>query len=547
MEAPSFCLPDAPRELCDRLADALERPLGFRPAATVTIEPAEQTYILPCKLEFGLFDRESLSQRLAEERREHPGTRFFHDDVDLGHPLVVQAFAEKALEALAADMPPRDRLGVLVVGQGEGDPSSRGQIYRLMRLLWEQLGAARGEVAFLRNPTPFLRAELERLPPLVWVVIPLLWEPAARLEHLRTIVSDHERNRPAAAGLFRVAEPPGAHPALAGWLAQRALDLWRSRRQAETGRTPSPKRATLSAPRRLGDPDSGLVADCRNAEELRALLPEAILAAPWVFVKPTWHGYATGTFTDAAALDALLAALPGKAVLLEGHTSSRNTADEAGFDWESEARAHRAWIAAQEREYLRKTGLADVLAAHQAQYVNVTEAFWDADEPNRDSPDADSFIPEIVREHAGAPLLSFARFKGPTRLSLSNLFGLLPDPLRARWHGPNITFFAKVCCDVARRWDAVTPLYGLVEGLSVAVKWDRRGLYRSRWGNYDLIPQPGLAAFSRGVSGADALAARLQGQDPGRSAFYDVVRAELKIPDIAEGMELPLDWIRRFA
>ena len=43
-----------------------------------------------------------------------------------------------------------------------------------------------------------------------------------------------------------------------------------------------------------------------------------------VFIKVTWHGYAPGTYTDPAALDMLLDALPGQAVLLEGHTSSRN-------------------------------------------------------------------------------------------------------------------------------------------------------------------------------------------------------------------------------
>jgi hypothetical protein len=30
-------------------------------------------------------------------------------------------------------------------------------------------------------------------------------------------------------------------------------------------------------------------------------------------------------------------------------------------------------------------------------------------------------------------------------------------------------------------------LFGLVEGFDSAVRWDRKGLYRSRWGNYDLV------------------------------------------------------------
>ena len=53
-------------------------------------------------------------------------------------------------------------------------------------------------------------------------------------------------------------------------------------------------------------------------------------------------------------------------------------------------------------------------------------------------------------ELRGTPLISLARFKGPTRLGISNLFGLIPHPLRAEWHGPDITHFAGVCCDLAR-------------------------------------------------------------------------------------------------
>jgi hypothetical protein len=59
------------------------------------------------------------------------------------------------------------------------------------------------------------------------------------------------------------------------------------------------------------------------------------------------------------------------------------------------------------------------------------------------------------------------------------------------------------------------------------VRWDRRGLYRSRWGNYDLITDSGHLVASRSLAAADIVAARLQSQDVNRSAFFDVVRAEL--------------------
>ena len=136
-------------------------------------------------------------------------------------------------------------------------------------------------------------------------------------------------------------------------------------------------------------------------------------------------------------------------------------------------------------------------------------------------------------------MISFARFKGPTRLGISNLFGLIPHPVRTAWHGLDITYFASVCCDLAQLYGAFFPLFGFVEAFDSAVRWDRKGLYRSRWGNYDLVLTDGLFTLSEGLGGADILASRLQGQDVGRSAFYDVVRDRLGWSPEVSAMALP--------
>jgi hypothetical protein len=220
--------------------------------------------------------------------------------------------------------------------------------------------------------------------------------------------------------------------------------------------------------------------------------------------------------------------------------------EDAGFNWETEARENRAWIRQQDCEYLRRTGLSDVLAKHRASYVNVTEAYWDegCDETG-DDPAA--FIPAILRQFAGCPMISFAKFKGPSRLAISNLFGLIPEPLRSSWHGPNITYFARVCCDLAKLYGALFPLSGINEALFTAVRWNRKGLYRSRWGNYDLVPDAGYVAASANLVTADILASRLQGQDVNRSAFFDVVRAELDWDEAAADHPLPTDIQHLFA
>ncbi len=352
------------------------------------------------------------------------------------------------------------------------------------------------------------------------------------MDYSRVMLENLGRSHPDA-GAWIFIEPPGAHPMFTAWYAQRITRLWRERRARDTMRVESPKHASPAPV--FWKQGCGMVADHTSfARALAELLPAA--APERILVKVTWHGYATGTYTDPAALDLLLGALPSPAIILEGHTISRNLGG-AQFNWETESKENRAWIRQQEAEYLRRTGLAEVMARHGAQYVNVTEAFWD-EEP---AGDAIQFIPKMLLEFRGAPLISFAKFKGPTRLGISNLFGLIPPPLRDAWHGPNITWFARACCDVARLYGSHFELCGVVEGLFSAVRWNRSGLYRSRWGNYDLIRDAGLVTASRGLVSADILASRLQGQDVNRSAFFDVVQQELGWDADAAENPLPKD------
>jgi hypothetical protein len=184
--------------------------------------------------------------------------------------------------------------------------------------------------------------------------------------------------------------------------------------------------------------------------------------------------------------------------------------------------------------------------------LNVTEAWWDEDCVCRGEiervlaecgvalhhTELVDFVPSALLPYRGCPLISFAKFKGPTRLAIANMFGLIPVPLRDAWHGPNITWFARVCCDLVKMYGAIFDLYGVVEGLYSAVRWNRQGLYRSRWGNYDLITNAGCVAASRGLVAADILASRLQGQNVDSSAFFDVVREQLGWDSCAR-MELP--------
>ena len=553
------CLParsmDDPGE--HHLGRAIDRSVGDEPSLL---------FVLPTTFDLNIWQRTMLGEEVGAARRRHPGLSIHHDTVDPTHPLLVDCFAGQVLKALEDRRVPPAHAGLLLVADGQGDPATRADSYRLMRLLWEQAGLKFADVGFVRHAQPFVRDALRRClrEPLEWLLLPQCQWDGELCDYARVMLEDHQREHSAATG-WRLLEPPRDHPAILAWLEQRVLRLWQEKRTSQAVRVPSAKHQPAPAPAAVWSgedwvpaseavvvPRIGCVARARESASLAEILARVLPRAEHYLVKVTWHGYAQGTYTGPAALDLLLGALPGRAVLLEGHTSSRNVGG-LELDWEADAKRHRTWVRQQDVEFLRRTGLAEVIARHGAQYLNVTEAWWDgACTPAEDvraalggvtlrNPELAGFIPLALMELRGTPMISLARFKGPTRLGLSNLFGLIPHPLRTEWHGPDITYFASICCDLARIYGALFPLFGLVEGFDSAVRWNRKGLYRSRWGNYDLVLTDGLFTLSEGLVGADMLASRLQGQDVLRSGFYDVVRSQLAWSQTEPEMTLPGD------
>ncbi|HEY6728202.1 MAG TPA: hypothetical protein VI197_29535 [Polyangiaceae bacterium] len=561
--------------------------LGLRPSADAGMAEGcleelvgrgvSTLFVLPVSFDFGLEQKQWLSELVRAARRARPELAVHYDAMNTSHPLLLQAFIDSAARKLAEMQlgAPND-LGLLLIANGAGDPDTRSDSYKLMRLVWEQLGASKGEVAFVRHPTLPLPERLSACARsgLTWLcVAQFLWS-AEQLDYARVIFRDCVAQFEVSG--WRLTDEIADHPNVRAWLEQRMLELYRERRARLRTRVPSAKRAPdpvgrvyrrdgstpiadwdpHDASSRLGDT---LLARIGAASELGPLLHAFGLDAERCLVKPTWHGYARGTYSDPVALDALLTAASPHALLLEGHTASKNSGDR-GFDWETESEAERVWIREQEQLYLEKTGIKSVLHRHGAGFLNVTECWWDGHcaPPERVRElllergvelrfeELLAYVPAALLELQGAPLVSFARFKGPTRLAISNLFGLLPEPLRSAWHGPNITYFASVCCDLAKLYGTLFRLHGLVESLSFAVRWDRKGLYRSRWGNYDLVESPRVVCLGSSLAATDVLAARLQGQDVRRSAFFDVVRAELGYPAELESVELPSELVQLF-
>ena len=88
--------------------------------------------------------------------------------------------------------------------------------------------------------------------------------------------------------------------------------------------------------RKFGDV---VLARVASASELRGLIPEQVLEADVLIVKPNWFSPHPANFTDADALRMLLEAVDAKVVVVEAYTLERQdgtmafTVDGEKVDW----------------------------------------------------------------------------------------------------------------------------------------------------------------------------------------------------------------------
>lgn len=162
----------------------------------------------------------------------------------------------------------------------------------------------------------------------------------------------------------------------------------------------------------------------RNQRDMVGLLAEAGLTGDLFLVKPSWFSPHYGNYTEAAVLDLVLGALPGRKIVVEGYSGARN--DGSREITPKNAREHWAWIRDQDRWFLERTGIGAVLVRHGVEYINVTEEVWQGRlaDPDTIAALVEARYPGVVRHREffaaapkrlfdlrGTPLISLARLK----------------------------------------------------------------------------------------------------------------------------------------
>jgi uncharacterized protein (DUF362 family) len=322
------------------------------------------------------------------------------------------------------------------------------------------------------------------------------------------------------------------------------------------------------------------LAKIRDSADLRKVLPSSLTSSETVIVKPNWFSPHPANFTDSHALGLLLDSLDGRAVVIEGYTlekqdgSMKFTVDGNEVDWRwimenpdwGWAKEKGRWeeIRRQDEGFLEKHGLRDLLREHGAEYVNVTEEAWAGRtvDPGhvrerveeRYGPVAEEqlygFMPAALMAYEGAPLVSLGKVKGiggkfPS-LSLKNLFGLIPDPLRSWWHGPGDSRLGESIVDMTRVYASYFQLYGVCEALREATAMSPKGEVAVEWGRYDVVRDLGFTTLGGDLVNLDAVTSALMRVDPSKVSYLilgEKVFGPYDRPQVERAKKASGDWI----
>jgi hypothetical protein len=225
-----------------------------------------------------------------------------------------------------------------------------------------------------------------------------------------------------------------------------------------------------------------------------------------LIVKADWVGINEGSARTLEALRCILDAAQGKVIVTEGHLLWRPrelepkglkfTVDgvEQSWDWLLDGKGWRwlirnpdwSWFREgphwrhamkEEKFFLEKYGYTDFFKDNGVEYVNATDEVWagrTADErvvrkavesrfPPVSIDKLYCIVPEKLFRYRGSSLVSLSKRKEYQSFTMKNLFGLIPDPVRAWWHGLKDTKLAKSILDINKVYGALFELVGVFD------------------------------------------------------------------------------------
>jgi len=236
------------------------------------------------------------------------------------------------------------------------------------------------------------------------------------------------------------------------------------------------------------------------------LLKENLPDSDPLIVKADWVAMGEASPRNLEALRCLAEAASGSVIVTEGHLlwrprelepdGLRFMADGVEMDWNGLLDGegwrwllrHPDWgwfidgphwslLMREERLWLEKHGFLDFFKENGIEYVNATDEIWagrvadpkivkeavESKYPPAFTDRLYGFVPEKLFRHRGSALVSLSKRKDYQSFTMKNMFGLVPDPVRAWWHGPGNRRLPKSILGINEVYGALFRLIGVFE------------------------------------------------------------------------------------
>jgi hypothetical protein len=236
------------------------------------------------------------------------------------------------------------------------------------------------------------------------------------------------------------------------------------------------------------------------------LLKENLPDSDPLIVKADWVAMEEASPRSLEALRCVAEAARGRVIVAEGHllwrprelepNGLRFMADGVELDWNGllEGKGwrwllknpdwgwfidgpHWSHLMREERLWLKKFGYLDFFKDHDIEYVNATDEVWagrvadkrivkEAVESRFPPVFTDKlygFVPEKLFRYRGSSLVSLSKRKEYQSFTMKNMFGLIPDPVRAWWHGSGNRRLARSILDINKVYGSLFELVGIFE------------------------------------------------------------------------------------
>ncbi len=289
------------------------------------------------------------------------------------------------------------------------------------------------------------------------------------------------------------------------------------------------------------------IAKLSNSEDLRQLLIDPWLKSETIIIKPNWVSDELANFTNVEAMRILFEALDSHFVVTESHILLRRTKEGKSFivgdkevnwkwllmgegwkwlienpSWEwFKNDGHWDQIKVEDQLFLDETGFTDLFKEFNVEYINVTDEVWsgriaDPKEIKKavesrfkpiQSDTLYSMVPKKLYNLRGSTFISLAKMKMYGTFTMKNLFGMIPDPARPWWHGPNNSRFTASLIDINKIYHSLFNIYGICEALNIMSFQHPEGEYslllpRMR---YNTVENLGIIAYGRDLVSLDAI------------------------------------------